>query len=315
MKNSNAHGKCKAKSPYESLIVEYEEYLRNQRGLSNGSIYHYRRFADRFLWFRFDGKPCRFSRITLADAVEFMKYVSSRKTPYRDKTISSNLRTFFQFLFRSSKINTNLALNIPSIAQRYAPRLPRHLAPEQVERLIAAVKDDTPIGRRNYAMVLLLARLGLRAMEVVAIQLDDIDWRKGEILIRGKGNLHDRLPIPKDVGEALANYIKEDRISTSRALFVAQRAPGHPLIDAQILNMVLKKAFEKTKLKPPTQYVGSRILRHSIAVDMVRKGASLEEIGSVLRHRAHSSTMIYAKVDVEGLRSIAPSWPVIGGEK
>jgi integrase/recombinase XerD len=331
MKKSNAHGKRKNTSAgnsnmsarhqgrnkplYEPLRAEYEEYLRNQRGLTENSIYHYWRLTDRFLRFQFNSKKCRFNQITLEGAVKFMQHITSLKSPYRNKTISSTLRVFLQFLFKSGKINVNLALSIPSIAQNYASRLPRYLMPEQVEKLIAAVKTDTPIGRRNYAMILLLARLGLRAMEVIAIQIDDIDWRAGEIIIRGKGQLHDRLPIPKDVGESLANYIQKDRVTTSRALFVAQRAPGYPLVDSQVLNMILKNAFEKTNLKPPTQYVGSHILRHSIAVNMVRKGASLEEIGSVLRHRSRSSTMIYAKVDVEGLRSIAPSWPMLGGKK
>jgi integrase/recombinase XerD len=171
MTTSKAHGKCKSTSAgssnlsgrrakntplYETLRIEYEEYLRNQRGLTENSIYHYGQFADRFLRFQFNGKKCRFSQITLASAVTFMQYITSRKRQCRDKTISSTLRAFFQFLFKSGKINVNLALNIPSISQPRTVRLPRHLAPEQVEKLIAAVKADTPLGRRNYAMVILL---------------------------------------------------------------------------------------------------------------------------------------------------------------
>jgi site-specific recombinase XerD len=244
-----------------------------------------------------------------------MQHLISRGKPFRDKTPPTHLRNFFQFLFRSGRTNVNLAPSVPRIAHRYASRLPRHLTSEQVEVVIAAVKADTAIGRRNYAMALLMARLGLRAAEVIAIQIDDIDWRAGELVVRGKGQLHDRLPLPKDVGEALASYIRRDRVTTSRALFVWHRVPHMPFTDSQVISEVLKKAFERTRLNPPTRYVGSHILRHSLATDMVRRGASLAEIGEVLRHRARRSTMIYAKLDVEGLRSVAQDWPAAGGAK
>jgi site-specific recombinase XerD len=299
----------------QALKAEYEDYLRVQRGLSERSIYHCWRFADRFIAFRFKGKPCDLSKVAALDIAKFMQHLISRGKPFRDKTPPTHLRNFFQFLFRSGRTDANLAPSVPRIPQRYASALPRYLTPEQVEAVIHAVKADTAIGRRNYAMVLLLARLGLRPREVIAIQIDDIDWRAGELLIRGKGQLHDRLPLPKDVGEALANYIRHDRQTASRALFVRDRSPHEPFTDAQILNSVLKGAFERTGLKPPTRYVGSHILRHSLATDMVRRGASLAEIGEVLRHRARQSTMIYAKLDVEGLRSVAREWPVAGGAK
>jgi integrase/recombinase XerD len=299
----------------ETLRLEYEDYLRSQRGLSEKSIYDCWRFADRFLNFRFKGRRPDLSKITAADIARFMQHLISRGKPFRDKTPPTHLRNFFRFLFKSGKTNINLAPSVPRIAQRYGSTLPRHLTPEQVEMVIAAVKADTALGRRNYAMVLLMARLGLRAAEVIAIQIDDIDWRAGELLIRGKGQLHDRLPLPKEVGEALANYVRQDRVATSRALFVGHRVPHMPFSDSQVISEVLKKAFERTKLNPPTRYVGSHILRHSLATDMVRRGASLAEIGEVLRHRTRRSTMIYAKLDVEGLRSVAQDWPVAGGAK
>ncbi len=140
---------------------------------------------------------------------------------------------------------------------------------------MAAVRADTRFGCRNYAMVLLLARLGLRAPEVVAIQLDDIDWRAGELVVRGKGQNHDRVPIPPDLGEALTDYIRQDRVSTSRALFVTARAPHDPFKDGQVLNTILRKAFARTGVTPPCRYVGSHILRHSLATNLIRRGASL----------------------------------------
>jgi site-specific recombinase XerD len=244
-----------------------------------------------------------------------MQKLHSRKVPYRVKNTATHLRWFFQFLFRAGKTKNNLSLGIPSVAQRWGQRLPRHLLAEQVEALLAAVRADTPLGRRNYAMMLLLARLGLRPPEVIAMQMDDIDWRSGEIVVRGKGKLYDRVPLPQDVGEALAAYIQRDRVTTSRAVFVSDRAPHVAFKCSETLNQILQDAFAKTGLKPATPYVGSHILRHSLATNLVQRGASLDEIANVLRHRSRATTMAYAKLDVEGLRSIALPWPVKGGAK
>lgn len=293
----------------------YEEYLRRQRGLSERTIVESSRFAGRFLEFHFGKEVGDLTQIRSVDIVGFLQHLTTRTPPLRDKTLSSHLRNFFRYLFQTGKTTANLALGIPSVAQRYGARLPRHLTSEQVEVLVGAVRTDTATGRRNYAMVLLIARLGLRAPEIIAMQIDDIDWRSGEIIVRGKGSRHDRVPLPSDVGEALADYIRLDRKTASRALFVTERPPHLPFKDGQILNYILKSAFARTGLKPPVPYVGSHILRHSLATNLVQRGASLEEIGDMLRHRSRASTMIYAKLDIDGLRSIAPPWPVAGGAK
>lgn len=295
------------------LRREYQDYLLRQRGLTERTIGHCWRFADRFLDFRFGKADVELSAIVPGDIVAFLQKLTSRKAPFRDKTPPTHLRNFFQYLFKSGLTPNNLALCVPSVARHYNARLPRHLTTEQVDELLAAVRANERFGRRNYAMVLLLARLGLRAPEVVAIQLDDIDWRAGELVVRGKGKNHDRVPLPPDVGEALAAYIRRDRKSTSRALFVSAKAPHVPFKDGQVLNAILKAAFAQTGLTPPCPYVGSHVLRHSLATNLVRQGASLAEVGDMLRHRARASTMIYAKLDIEGLRSIAQPWPVVGG--
>ncbi len=297
-----------------ALRRDYEDYLRRQRGLSDRTIDTCWRFADLFLTFRFGDRDVDFGRIVPGDIVAFLQRLTGRKTPYRDRTQPTHLRNFFQYLFKEGLTATNLALCIPKVVQRYAARLPRHLAPDQVEAVLAAVRSDLGFGRRNHAMVLLLARLGLRAPEVIAIQLADIDWRGGDLMVRGKGQRHDRVPIPPDVGEALAEYIRHDRVSpTSRILFVTVRAPHGPFKDGQVLNAILKDAFARSGVKPPCPYIGSHVLRHSLATNLVRKGASLAEVGDMLRHRSRASTLIYAKVDIEGLRSIAQAWPSAGG--
>ena len=311
--NKKAHGtlpQAAKKIDRAELRQDYESYLRRQRGLSERTILRSWQIASRFLDFRFGKEAGELSQITSSDIVGFLQHLTTRKTPLRDKTLSAHLRNFFRYLFKAGKTAANLALGIPSVAQRYGTRLPRHLTPEQVEILIKAVRAG---GRRNYAMVLLLARLGLRAPEVIAMQIDDIDWRSGEVIVRGKGNRHDRVPLPPDVGEALADYIKSDRKTASRALFVTERLPHLPFKSGQMLNGILKDAIAMTGLTPPTPYVGSHILRHSLATNLVRRGASLDEIGDMLRHRSRASTMIYAKLDIDGLRSIAQPWPVAGG--
>ena len=293
------------------LREEYADYLRRQRALSEASIAQCLHFLRRFMAFRFGGALGDFNAIEPDDIIAFLKHLTAR----RDKTPPTHLRNLFKFLFWSGKTTRNLANSVPRVAQPQASSLPRYLKAEEVQRLIDAVRSDDPLGRRNYAMLLLIARLGLRAPEVIAVQLDDIDWRNGEILIRGKGKLHDRMPLPADVGEAIVDYIRNGRSGKSRALFVTSRAPFPPFNDAQILNILLRDAFEKTGLKPPQKYVGSHLLRHSLATDMLRKGASLDEIGDVLRHRSRISTTIYAKHDIDSLRSIARPWPAEGGAR
>lgn len=299
-----------------ALRHDYETYLRRQRGLSERTIFHCWRFADRFLDFRFGEEIGDLGAITADDIARFMLHLTTRRRmPFRDRTPPTHLRNFFRYLFQAGKTRVNLAAGVPNIRRAYGARLPRHLTAEQVETVLEAVRTGSPgkLRRRNYAMVLLLARLGLRGPEVVAIQIDDIDWRAGEIVVRGKGQRHDRLPLPPDVGAALTDYLRFERgPSASRTLFVTTKAPHRPFHDSQMLNAVLKKAFARTGVKPPGPYVGSHVLRHSLASQMARKGASLEEIGDVLRHRSRASTLIYAKLDVEGLRSVAQPWPVAG---
>lgn len=298
------------------LRRDYEDYLRRQRGLSDRTIADCWRFANQFLNFRFGETEVSLEAITPSDVAAFLKQLFSRKAPYRDKTPPTHLRNFFKYLFKRGLTRGNLALCVLSVAQQpYDARLPRYLAPPQVEAVLAAVLAEEPYGRRNHAMVLLQARLGLRAPEVIAMRLDDIDWRAGEVIVRGKGKNHDRVPIPPDVGEALAAYIQHDRASTSRTLFVAGRAPNKPFKNSQVLNAILKAAFARAGVAPPCRYVGSHVLRHSLATNLVRQGASLAEVGDMLRHRCRSSTMIYAKLDIDGLRSIAQPWPVTGGAR
>ena len=300
--------KKKAPTPLDRLQTEYESYLCDQRGLTDATIYHCVSFLKRFMAFRFGDTLSNLDDITPHDVVDFLRKLRGGTAP-RDKTGPSHLRNLFRFLFWSGKTKRDLAASIPRVRQPAMSTLPRYLKPDEVDKLLDATWAATPVGRRNYAMLMVLARLGLRAPEAIAIQLDDIDWRAGTILIRVKGKRHDRMPLPDDVGKAIVDYIKNGRRGPSRTLFVSHTPPFRPFVDAQILNTALKQAFKETGLKSPQKYVGSHLLRHSLATDMLRKGASLDEIGDVLRHRSRMSTTIYARHDVDGLRSIARAWP------
>jgi site-specific recombinase XerD len=300
----------------EKLKAEYRTYLSRQRGLTESTVHKYGTFVDRFLDFRFGESPDDLSKITAHDIAGFLQYAIGRVQPLRDKTIAGTMRSFFRFLFQSGKIESNLAQGIPSVAQKYARRIPHHLTPEQVEELLEAVRtlSTSKFEKRNYAMVLLMARFGLRSQEVVAIQLDDIDWRSGEILIRGKGGFRDKTPLSQDVGEAIADYIQHERKGTSRYLFVGNRSPYKPFKDAQILNTTLTEALKTTSIPTPKRYTVSNILRHSLATNLVQRGASLEEISNTLRHRSRQTALLYARQDISGLRTIAQPWPKEEGD-
>lgn len=302
-----------APDPLDELRVAYESWLRHQRGLSETTICRHLCFLKRFMTFRFGKELGNLDDITPDDIIAFLS-ASTSGTRFRlNDTWSWQLRNLFKFLFWSGRTQRNLTNGIPSVAGYRSTGLPRHMKPDEVRRLIEAVRTDDALGRRNHAMLLLMARLGLRAQEVIAIRLEDVCWRSGEILIRGKGKLHDRMPLPVDVGEAIVAYLRNGRAGLSRGLFVSGQAPYRRFKKANVVNRILRKAFEKTDLKPPGKNVGSYVLRHSLATDMIGKGASLDEIGDVLRHRSRMATTIYARVDLDALRSVARPWPTQGG--
>jgi site-specific recombinase XerD len=205
----------------------------------------------------------------------------------------------------------DLAASVPSVANWRLSDLPKFLEPEQVERLLKACNRATSEGRRDYAVLLLLARLGLRAGEVVHMELDHLDWENGELMVRGKSVRQDRLPIPKDVGEALAAYIGDGRPRcSSRSVFLRLKAPQQGFTSSVAICDIVRRALERAGLHPERK--GSHLLRHSLAVTMLRGGASLAEIGEILRHELPSTTEIYTKVDVATLGALALPWQ--GGE-
>ena len=227
----------------------------------------------------------------------------------RAQLITTALRSFFRFLYERGEIPTDLAASVLTVANWRLSDLPKFLEPEHVECLLGSCNRSAPTGRRDYAVLLLLARLGLRAGEVVHMTLDDIDWENGEITVRGKSLRHDRLPIPKDVGEALAGYLCHRPRCSSRKVFLRIKAPRQGFVASSAIGDIVRRALVRAGLHPARK--GCHLLRHTLAIKMLRGGASLAEIGEILRNELPRTTEIYTKVDVAALRALA--LPLKGG--
>jgi integrase len=197
---------------------------------------------------------------------------------------------------------------VPTVPNWSKATLPKFLPPGAVQRVLTGCDRRTSIGRRDYAILLLLSRLGLRGGEVVALNLEDIDWECGQITIHGKGGRSAEMPLPADVGEAIAAYLRYDRRrSCSRRVFIRAMAPLTGFASSVAICFIVKKALERAGVQSPRK--GAHLFRHTLACDLLRQGCSLDEIGEVLRHKSPETTAIYAKVDVTALHSLALPWP------
>ena len=290
---------------------DFTEYLTHERRLAKVSLTNYLPTVRQFLKERFDTCHIMLEEITPGDITRFVVRHAHTFSCGRAKLMVTALRSFFRFLRLRGDISVDLVTAVPKVANWRLATLPKGIPPEQVEQLMKSCDQSTTTGQRNYAILLLLARLGLRSAEVVTLTLDDINWEAGEISVGGKSRRLDRLPLPQDVGEALVRYLRCGRPSCStRQVFVRMKAPHRGLLGSSAVYSLVRRTFDRAKLKPVQR--GPYILRHSLATNMLGKGASLREIGEILRHRELSTTQIYAKVDLGSLRKIAPAWP--GGE-
>ncbi len=301
-------------SPLAELERQYESYLRMERGLTTATVVNYRPVAHRFLVHQFGDGALHLEELKASDIASYVLAHAHAQSPKRAQLMVTALRSFFRFLLREAKIPVDLAACVPTVAAWRLSSVPKFLAEEEIQRLLDACDRSTSTGRRDYALLLLLARLGLRAGEVVALEIDDIDWRAGEVMIRGKGLFHDRLPLLTEPGEALAAYLRTDRPGTrTRRVFVRMKAPHTGFAGPSSVSTIVRRALERAGLHPPTK--GAHLLRHTLATGMLQQGASMAEIGEVLRHRSPNTTEIYAKVDLSGLRSLAQPWPNVGGTR
>jgi integrase len=295
-------------SPAQRLANEYRVFLKEERGLDRATIYHYSSHIDRFLAEHFGTGRVNLRALGGLEITAFVRRQAPRYGRGWAAQMVTGLRSFFRFAQYRGLIASDLAAVVPPVANWKMAGLPKYLSAEAVQRVLSACERATVRGKRDYAILLLLARLGLRGGEIVTLRLDDIDWANGELAIRSKkGDGWARLPLTVDVGQAVARYLAVRPSTAYRNVFVRDYAPFTPFVASGPVSVLVRKAIEKAGVK--SARTGAHVFRHTLATEMLRRGASLAEIGRVLRHRHPDSTVIYAKVDLGALRELALPWP------
>jgi site-specific recombinase XerD len=290
------------------LIRDYEQFLLHERGLSQKTVAHRIPVVRHFLSVRFKSGLIRPDRLRARHISHYIIREARNQRRDRAQLITSTLRSFLDFLWQSGRLNTPLSTAVPAVSSCWVSELPRFLNAEQVEQLLRSCDRTKLCEQRDYAVLLLLSRLGLRAHEVVGLNLEDINWAAGEVQIRGKGGREDRLPLPQDVGRGLAAYLKNGRPTCScRRMFVRLSAPHQGFAGPSTISWVVRRALARAGIASANK--GAHQLRHSLATRMLHGGASLTQIGQVLRHEHIDTTEIYARVDLQALRALAQPWP------
>lgn len=292
----------------ENMEHEFSRYLEQDMGLAPGTQRYYLRFAEQFLKKQFPSASPQLVDLRPADINRFIQQEVTAAPPSQAVRLTVALRCFLRFAHHHGMTSANLADSVPYVARWRMASLPKYLSHAQVELVLQGCDRQFAKGKRDFAILLLLARLGLRAGEVAALTLDNIDWQTGVITIQGKGRRASQFPLFADIGEALADYIKNGRPRvTGKMLFFRSLAPAKPLHGEAAISSIVKCALERAHVNLPS--MGAHVFRHTLASEMLRQGGSLSEIGQILRHQSLDATRIYAKVDLTSLRSIAPAWP------
>ena len=299
-----------ASSPTDLLLVSFERYLCAERGLASGTV---RGYVGHAAWF-LDGlgsggglAGLSASEVTGAVLRKATSEVSVSATQY----FVSALRAFLRFCFVEGLLETDLSRAALAVTGRRRSSLPRGISRTDAVALLGGCDRRRALGRRDYAVIIMMLRLGLRAREVAALSLDDIDWHAGELVVRGKGGREDRLPLPADVGGAIASYLRRGRPSSERReVFLRARAPYEPIEPGTVRSTVRRACW-----RAGIAEVGTHRLRHTMACEMVSAHVPLQRIGQVLRHRSLQTTAIYARVNLDQLRLLAQPWPQKGEER
>ena len=294
--------------PAEALLREFCEYLREQRGLASCTVRRYGAMVRIFLQSDPGQSLAGVFDLDAPGILDFVRCFGQTRGRNNTKDMVQGLRAFLRWLHAAGRVNHDFSPVLPSVVVRRLCSLPCTLSPSQVRQLLRANKADGTVELRNRAVLLLLARLGLRAGELVRLRLDDINWREGVILLRRKPGRDDRLPLPPEVGEALAAYLEHARPECSqREVFLCANAPVRPFSSSSTVSCIMERALQRADLHP--QRGGAHLLRHSLASALVNKGTAMVEIGDLLGHRSLSSTEIYTKIDLKNLRSVTQPWP------
>jgi integrase/recombinase XerD len=290
-------------SPSEALFASFESYLLSERALASGTVRGYVDHARRFLgWLPADTS---LAQVTASDVTAALRREAASVSVAATQYFRAGLRAFLRFCFTEGLLEGDLSGAALAVTGRRRATLPRGIEPEAARALLGSCDRRTALGRRDYAVLIMLLRLGLRAGEVARLRLEDIDWRAGELVVRGKGARHDRLPLPVEVGEAITAYLRRGRPrSDHRKVFLRARAPFEPIATGTVGSTV-RRACRRAGIAE----VGPHRLRHTVACEMVKAHVPLVEIAQVLRHKSLQSTAIYARVDLDTLRELAAPWP------
>jgi site-specific recombinase XerD len=290
----------------DELLVRYHRWMTEERGLAVTTVLRYETTARRFLTEQaVRGGQLRTQNLAATDVNAFLLRECARVSAGSAKGRVAELRSLLRFLYLQDLTPLRLGCAVPSVGGWRLATVPPTTSRDDVQRLLASCDRSTLIGRRDYAMITIISRLGLRSIEVARLQLDDIDWRVGELLIRGKAGRQARLPLPTDVGQALVDYLTGRPTGTgSRQVFLTEKAPRRP-IRADLVGDVVQRACRRAGI----QHVGPHRLRHALARELLGRGAGLRAIGQVLRHQDLATTALYAKVDLDRLRQVAQPWP------
>lgn len=292
----------KPSTPVDDLLAGYRSYLLEERGLATASTVSYVHMARLFLAERSDVSGVHLSGL---EAVDVLSFVTEQCRLRHPASVTCGLRSFLRYCYLTDLTSRSLAEAVPSVASWRLAALPKALEPDHVRKLLESCDRGTAVGQRDFAILTILVRLGLRAGEVAALELGDIDWRTGEMVIRGKGPRIDRLPLPSDAGEAIADWLRHGRKTCSCPnVFTRVRAPRQALSSSGVSALVAG-ACQRAGLP----VVHAHRLRHTAATKMLRAGSNLDEVGQVLRHQKLLTTSIYAKVDRTTLSALALPWP------
>lgn len=303
-----------AETNSSALEKRYADFLRNDKGLAEATLHVYLPLVTDLLGYM--EKQNGSNPVRELDAGKLRAFLFDRAKGRSSgfvRLLATSLRSFLRFLHAQGEISRDLTDAVPTVRRWAHPDIPRKLTPEEVDRVLGAPDRGTATGCRDLAILLLLSKLGLRSCEVLALELGDIRWRTGEILIRGKGGRRDLLPLPQDVGAALARYLRLDRdVRPAQRIFLRTNAPRVPLSGSASIGHIVRRAMEQAAVERPKQ-IAAHLFRHSLASRMLQQGTSLSDISEVLRHRSPGTTEIYAKIDMRSLNEVVRPWPTKGG--
>lgn len=296
-------------APTECFVHRFKEHLLHARGLAAHTTSMYCAWARRFLNAQLGSGASELRTLRAADVLAFVQHQARIHQPGELKRMTTALRSFLTFAQFAGQVEPGIVAAVPAVASwTSTPALPRAISTEHARRAIDSCDQRTSIGRRDYAVLLLLAQLGLRAGEVVTLLLDDMDWEAGRMRVRGKAGREAWMPLPSDVGQAIAAYLRHGRPNTpDRHLFLRSSAPIRGLKSGMAIASIVARALRRSGLDTPRR--GAHQFRHALAAQMLRRGASLAEIGELLRHRSPQTTTVYARVDLAALRALALPWP------